>query len=36
MLARCRKGPSAAFVEDVAIIEEGAAAPMGFRLLPDA
>jgi len=36
MLARCRKGPSAAFVEDVAIIEEGAAAPIGFRLLPDA
>jgi acylphosphatase len=35
MLARCRKGPPAAFVEDVAIIEEGAAAPLGFRVLPD-
>jgi acylphosphatase len=36
MLARCRKGPSAAFVEDVAILEEGAPAPIGFRVLPDA
>lgn len=35
MLARCRKGPRAAFVEDVAIIEEGAATPLGFRVLPD-
>ncbi len=35
MLARCRKGPPAACVEEVAIIEEGAAAPFGFRVLPD-
>ena len=34
MLARCRKGPPLAFVEDVAIIEEGATAPPGFRVLP--
>jgi acylphosphatase len=35
MLARCRKGPPAAFVENVAIIEEDVPAPMGFRVLPD-
>ena len=34
MLARCRQGPRSAFVEDVAILEEGAAAPSGFRVLP--
>ena len=36
MIARCRKGPPAAFVEDVAIIEDGAAEPSGFRVLPTA
>jgi acylphosphatase len=36
MLARCRKGPPASFVEDVAIVEEGTAAPLGFRVLPTA
>ncbi len=36
MLARCRKGPPAAFVEDVAIIGEGDAAPSSFRVLPTA
>ena len=34
MLARCRKGPPLAFVEDVAIIEDGATALPGFRVLP--
>ena len=34
MLARCRKGPPSAFVEDVAIIEDGATAQPGFRVLP--
>ena len=34
MLARCREGPPAAFVEQVAIIEEGGEAPSGFRVLP--
>ena len=36
MLARCRKGPPAAFVADVAIIEDGATVPPGFRVLPTA
>ncbi len=36
MLARCRKGPPAAFVENVAIIEEDAQASPGFRVLPTA
>jgi len=34
MLARCRKGPPAALVEDVAIMDEGGAPPLGFRVLP--
>ena len=34
MLARCRKGPPSAFVEDVAIIEDGTTAAPGFRVLP--
>ncbi len=36
MLARCRQGPPAAFVEDVAIIEDGSQTPSGFRVLPTA
>ena len=36
MLARCRKGPPAAFVADVAIIEDGATVQPGFRVLPTA
>ena len=36
MLARCRKGPPGAFVADVAIIEDGATVPPGFRVLPTA
>jgi acylphosphatase len=36
MLARCRKGPPAAFVADVAIVEDGATVPPGFRVLPTA
>jgi acylphosphatase len=36
MLARCRKGPPAAFVADVAIIEDGATVLPGFRVLPTA
>jgi acylphosphatase len=36
MLARCRKGPPAAYVADVAIIEDGATVPPGFRILPTA
>ncbi|WP_088346221.1 MULTISPECIES: acylphosphatase [Rhodomicrobium] len=35
MLARCRKGPPGARVERVEIIQEGGAAPEGFRILPD-
>ena len=34
MLARCRKGPPAAFVADVAITEDGSTVPPGFRVLP--
>jgi len=36
MLARCRKGPPAAFVSDVAIFDDGAKVPPGFRVLPTA
>ena len=36
MLARCRVGPPAAFVEDVAILEDGITAPLGFQVLPTA
>jgi len=36
MLARCRKGPPGAFVEDVTIIEDGVPSPSGFRVLPTA
>ena len=36
MLARCRKGPPAAFVADVAVTEDGATVPPGFRVLPTA
>ncbi len=36
MLSRCRQGPPAALVEDVTILEEGGAAPLGFRVLPTA
>ena len=36
MLARCRKGPPAAFVEAVAIVEDRATVPSGFRVLPTA
>ncbi len=37
MVAKCHEGPSSAFVEKVAIVEEGAEAlPVGFRILPTA
>ncbi len=36
MVARCREGPPAAFVEDVDILEEGGTTPLGFRVLPTA
>jgi acylphosphatase len=36
MLKRCQDGPSSAAVEDVAIVEEGGAAPAGFAVLPTA
>jgi acylphosphatase len=34
MLKRCHEGPPSARVEAVAIVEEGAAAPSGFGVLP--
>jgi acylphosphatase len=34
MLEACRKGPTAARVEEVAIIQEGGASPPGFEVLP--
>ncbi len=34
MLDRCRHGPPAAAVASVAVLEEGAAAPSGFTVLP--
>ncbi len=36
MLARCRKGPPAAFVENVAIVDDSTTVPTGFRVLPTA
>ncbi len=36
MLARCRDGPRSAAVAAVEILEEGAAAPAGFQVLPTA
>jgi acylphosphatase len=36
MLRRCREGPPAALVKDVAILGEGGAAPGGFAVLPTA
>jgi acylphosphatase len=34
MLERCRGGPSSAQVTSVEVVEEGAAAPAGFAVLP--
>lgn len=34
MLKRCRQGPPAARVENIAVVEEGGAAPPGFDVLP--
>jgi acylphosphatase len=34
MLERCRQGPRAAEVMSVTLLEEGGAAPVGFRMLP--
>ena len=36
MLRRCQEGPPAAKVAEVAVIEEGGAAPAGFSVLPTA
>ena len=36
MLERCRDGPRSAHVTAVTIVEEGAAAPDGFEVLPTA
>jgi acylphosphatase len=36
MLARCRDGPRSAVVETVTVVEEGAAAPASFEVLPTA
>jgi acylphosphatase len=36
LLARCRRGPAAARVDDVAIEESGAAAPQPFEIRPTA
>jgi acylphosphatase len=34
MLSRCRRGPRAAKVASVEVLEEGGAAPRGFEMLP--
>ena len=34
MLARSREGPPGAVVEEVAVVEEGGDAPVGFAVLP--
>jgi acylphosphatase len=36
MLTRCRQGPPAALVEEVAAVEETGASPAGFAILPTA
>jgi hydrogenase maturation protease len=36
MVRRCWEGPPAALVEEVAIVEEGGSAPLGFAVLPTA
>jgi acylphosphatase len=36
MLRRCREGPPGAQVEELAAVEETAAAPAGFAILPTA
>lgn len=36
MLNRCRKGPPAAVVGEVRLVEDGGAAPLGFTVLPTA
>jgi acylphosphatase len=34
MLVRCRQGPPAALVKDVAVAAQGGTAPLGFEVLP--
>ncbi|MFY9641218.1 MAG: acylphosphatase [Rhodomicrobium sp.] len=36
MLKRCRKGPPAAVVAEVRVVDEGGTAPLGFAVLPTA